>query len=128
MLRLHFLQQWYALRNPEMEEALYDLPTLRRFAGLGGRDAIPDETTIVSFCRLLETHELAAKLFECVKAHLARKGRSLRSGTIVEATIIAAPSPTKNQDGERDPEMHKTKKCNYWHIGMKAHVGVDDCG
>ena len=99
MLRVHLLQQWYALSDPAMEEALYEIPTLRRFAGLGGRDAIPDETTILNFRRLLETHGLAAQLFERVNAHLARKGQSLRAGTIVDATIIAAPSSTKNQDG-----------------------------
>ena len=126
MLRVHFLQQWYALSDPAMEEALYEIPTLRRFAQLGGRDAIPDETTILNFRRLLEAQGLAKKIFERVKAHLARKGQSLRAGTIVDATIIAAPSSTKNQDGERDPEMHQTKKGNQWHFGMKAHIGVDD--
>jgi IS5 family transposase len=126
MLRVHFLQQWYALSDPAMEEALYEIPTLRRFAGLGGRDAIPDETTILNFRRLLETHGLAAKLFERVNAHLARKGQSLRAGTIVDATIIAAPSSTKNAEGERDPEMCQTKKGNQWFFGMKAHIGVDE--
>lgn len=126
MLRVHFLQQWYALSDPAMEEALYEIPTLRRFAQLGGRAAIPDETTILNFRRLLEAQGLAKKIFERVNAHLARKGQSLRAGTIVDATIIAAPSSTKNQDGERDPEMHQTKKGNQWHFGMKAHIGVDD--
>ena len=126
MLRVHFLQQWYALSDPAMEEALYEIPTLRRFAQLGGRDAIPDETTILNFRRLLEAQGLAKKIFERVNVHLARKGQSLRAGTIVDATIIAAPSSTKNQDGERDPEMHQTKKGNQWHFGMKAHIGVDD--
>lgn len=126
MLRVHLLQQWYALSDPAMEEALYEIPTLRRFAGLGGHDAIPDETTILNFRRLLETHGLAVQLFERVNAHLARKGQSLRAGTIVDATIIAAPSSTRNQDGERDPQMHQTKKGNQWHFGMKAHIGVDD--
>lgn len=126
MLRIHFLQQWYALSDPAMEEALYDTPVMRRFARLGGLDDIPDETTILNFRRLLETHDLARELFERVNAHLARKGQSLRAGTIVDATIIAAPSSTKNADGERDPEMHQTKKGNQWHFGMKAHIGVDD--
>ncbi len=126
MLRIHFLQQWYALSDPAMEEALYDTAVMRRFAGLSGLDAIPDETTILNFRRLLETHDLARKLFERVNAHLARKGQSLRAGTIVDATIIAAPSSTKNKDGKRDPEMHQTKKGNQWHFGMKAHIGVDD--
>ncbi len=131
MLRIHFLQQWYALSDPAMEEALYDTPVMRRFARLGGLDYIPDETTILNFRRLLETHDLARKLFERVNAHLARKGQSLRAGTIVDETIVdetivAAPSSTKNADGERDPEMHQTKKGNQWHFGMKAHIGVDD--
>ncbi|MEN4013929.1 MAG: IS5 family transposase [Bellilinea sp.] len=126
MLRIHFLQQWYALSDPAMEEALYDTPAMRRFAQIGGLADIPDETTILNFRRLLETHDLAEKLFQQVNAHLARKGLSLRSGTIVDATIISAPSSTKNQDGERDPAMHQTKKGNQWFFGMKAHIGVDD--
>ena len=126
MLRIHFLQQWYALSDPAMEEALVDTPVMRRFAQLGGMDEVPDETTILNFRRLLETHDLAGKIFQQVNAHLARKGLSLRSGTIVDATIINAPSSTKNADGERDPEMHQTKKGNQWFFGMKAHIGVDD--
>ena len=109
-----------------MEEALVDTAGMRRFAQLGGLADIPDETTILNFRRLLETHGLAEKLFQQVNAHLQRKGLSLRSGTIVDATIISAPSSTKNQDGQRDPEMHQTKKGNQWHFGMKAHIGVDD--
>jgi IS5 family transposase len=126
MLRIHLLQQWYALSDPAMEEALVDTPVMRRFAQLGGLDDIPDETTILNFRRLLETHGLAEKLFKQVNAHLQRKGLSLRSGTIVDATIINAPSSTKNADGERDPEMHQAKKGNQWFFGMKAHIGVDD--
>lgn len=126
MLRVHFLQQWYALSDPAMEEALYDTAVMRRFACLNGLDSIPDETTILNFRRLLETHDLAPKILARVNAHLARQGQSLRAGTIVDATIIAAPSSTKNQDRERDPEMHQTKKGNQWHFGMKAHIGVDD--
>ena len=126
MLRIHFLQQWYALSDPAMEEALYDTPVMRRFARLSGLDNVPDETTILNFRRLLETHGLAESIFERVNAHLARKGQSLKAGTIVDATIIAAPSSTKNQDGERDPEMHQTKEGNQWHFGMKAHIGVDE--
>ena len=126
MLRIHFLQQWYALSDPAMEEALFDTPVMRRFARLNGLDNIPDETTILNFRRLLETQGLAERIFERVNAHLARKGQSLRAGTIVDATIIAAPSSTKNQGGERDPQMHQTKKGNQWHFGMKAHIGVDD--
>ena len=126
MLRVHFLQQWYALSDPGMEEALYDTPVMRRFAGLGGLDTVPDETTILNFRRLLETHDLARQMLEQVNTFLSRKGLSLRGGTIVDATIIAAPSSTKNGDGRRDPEMHQTKKGNQWHFGMKAHIGVDD--
>ena len=126
MLRIHLLQQWYALSDPAMEEALHEIPTLRRFAQLGGLDNVPDETTILNFRRLLETHGLAARMLEAVNAHLARKGQSLRSGTIVDATLIAAPSSTKNADHARDPEMHQTKKGNQWYFGMKAHIGVDD--
>lgn len=109
-----------------MEEALYEIPTLRRFAQLGGRDPIPDETTILNFRRLLKTHGLPRQIFDRVNAHLSHKGQSLRAGTIVDATIIAAPSSTKNKDGERDPEMHHMKKGNQWHVGMKAHIGMDD--
>ncbi|WDJ24059.1 IS5 family transposase [Xanthomonas campestris pv. raphani] len=126
MLRIHLLQQCYALSDPAMEEALHEIPTLRRFAQLGGLDDIPDETTILNFRRLLETHGLAARMLEAVNAHLARKGQSLRSGTIVDATLIAAPSSTKNADHARDPEMHQTKKGNQWYFGMKAHIGVDE--
>ncbi|MCC5051634.1 IS5 family transposase (plasmid) [Xanthomonas campestris pv. campestris] len=126
MLRIHLLQQWYALSDPAMEEALHEIPTLRRFAQLGGLDNFPDETTILNFRRLLETHGLAARMLEAVNAHLARKGQSLRSGTIVDATLIAAPSSTKNTDHARDPEMRQTKKGNQWYFGMKAHIGVDE--
>ncbi|WP_254813450.1 IS5 family transposase [Xanthomonas campestris pv. campestris] len=126
MLRIHLLQQWYALSDPAMEEALHEIPTLRRFAQLGGLDNVPDETTILNFRRLLETHGLSARMLEAVNAHLARKGQSLRSGTIVDATLIAAPSSTKNADHARDPEMHQTKKGNQWYFGMKAHIGVDE--
>ena len=126
MLRIHLLQQWYALSDPAMEEALHEIPTLRRFAQLGGLDNVPDETTILNFRRLLETHGLAARMLEAVNAHLARKGQSLRSSTIVDATLIAAPSSTKNADHARDPEMRQTKKGNQWYFGMKAHIGVDE--
>ena len=126
MLRIHLLQQWYALSDPAMEEALHEIPTLRRFAQLGGLDNVPDETTILNFRRLLETHGLAARMLEAVNAHLAHKGQSLRSGTIVDATLIAAPSSTKNTDHARDPEMRQTKKGNQWYFGMKAHIGMDE--
>lgn len=126
MLRVHFLQQWYALSDPAMEEALYDTPVIRRFANISGLDRIPDETTILNFRRLLETHGLAARMLEAVNAHLQRKGLSLRAGTIVDATIIHAASSTKNADKKRDPEMHQTRKGNQWYFGMKAHIGVDE--
>jgi IS5 family transposase len=126
MLRIHFMQQWYALSDPAMEDALYEIESMRRFAGIElNEDAIPDESTILQFRRLLEKHSLAPKLLEAVNAHLIAKGLLLRQGTIVDATIIAAPSSTKNASGKRDPEMHSTKKGNQWHFGMKAHIGVD---
>lgn len=112
MLRIHLLQQWYALSDPGMEEALHEIASMRLFARLSGLDTIPDETTILNFRRLLEMHGLAAKMLEAVNAHLARKGQSLRAGTIVDATIIHAPSSTKNADKARDPEMHQTRKGN----------------
>lgn len=126
MLRIHFMQQWYALSDPGMEDALYEIESMRRFARLDlGDDALPDETTILKFRRLLETHDLAGKLLEAVNAHLGHKGLLLRHGTIVDATIIHAPSSTKNRDGKRDPDMHQTKKGNQYFFGMKAHIGVD---
>lgn len=112
MLRIHFLQQWYALSDPSMEEALYDTAVMRRFAGINSLERIPDETTILNFRRLLETHGLGDKMLEAVNAHLQRQGLSLRAGTIVDATIIHAPSSTKNADKARDPEMHQTRKGN----------------
>ena len=126
MLRIHCLQQWYALSDPAMEEELYEIASMRQFAGLSlARGAVPDETTILNFRHLLERHDLARAIFEAVKAHLQAAGLLLRQGTIVDATIIAAPSSTKNSTGERDPEMHQTKKGNQWYFGMKAHIGVD---
>lgn len=124
MLRVHLMQNWFALSDPAMEEALYEIASLRSFAGLG-LEAIPDETTILNFRHLLEASDLAEDIFKQVNAHLTRKGLLLKRGSIVDATIIAAPSSTKNESGERDPEMHQTKKGNQWHFGMKAHIGVD---
>lgn len=124
MLRVHLMQNWFALSDPAMEEALYEIASLRTFAGLG-LEAIPDETTILNFRHLLEANDLAEDIFKQVNAHLAKKGLLLKRGSIVDATIIAAPSSTKNESGERDPEMHQTKKGNQWHFGMKAHIGVD---
>ena len=124
MLRVHLMQNWFALSDPAMEEALYEIASLRTFAGLG-LEAIPDETTILNFRHLLEASDLAEDIFKQVNAHLTRKGLLLKRGSIVDATIIAAPSSTKNSTGERDPEMHQTKKGNQWHFGMKAHIAVD---
>jgi IS5 family transposase len=124
MLRVHLMQNWFALSDPAMAEALYEIASLRTFAGLG-LEAIPDETTILNFRHLLEASDLAEDIFKQVNAHLARKGLLLKRGSIVDATIIAAPSSTKNSTGERDTEMHQTKKGNQWHFGMKAHIAVD---
>ncbi len=126
MLRIHLLQQWYSLSDPAMEEALIEVPTMRRFAGIDLiSDRIPDETTILTFRHLLEKHGLGDQIFETVKAHLGERGMTMRQGTIVDATLIAAPSSTKNKAGKRDPEMHQTKKGNQWYYGMKVHIGVD---
>lgn len=126
MLRIHFLQHWFNLSDPAAEEALYESPTLRGFAGIDlGAEPAPDETTILRFRHLLEAHDLSARIFEDVLAHLEAKGMKIATGTIVDATIIAAPSSTKNKQKARDPEMHQTKKGNQWHFGMKGHFGVD---
>jgi IS5 family transposase len=125
MLRIHFLQQWFNLSDPAMEEALYDTALFREFAGLDmGEDHLPDESTILRFRHLLERHQLSLQLLATVNATLTAKGLLLKSGTVVDATLIAAPSSTKNSSGERDPEMHQTKKGNQWHFGMKAHIGA----
>jgi len=126
MLRIYFLQQWYQLSDPGAEEALYDIQSMRAFAGLElGHDAIPDETTILNFRRLLERHDLTKALFEAVSRHLEDKGALLRGGTIMDATLIAASPSTKNKDGKRDPDMSQSKKANQWYFGMKVHIGVD---
>ena len=126
MLRIYFMQQWYGLSDPAMEDALYDIESMRRFADIDlGSDEIPDETTILHFRHLLEKHELTRKIFEKTKRYLLDKGLLLREGTIVDATIISAPTSTKNQSNTRDKEMHQTKKGNQWYFGMKAHVGTD---
>ena len=125
MLRIHFLQNWFGLSDVAMEEALFDVPLYRQFAGLGGMNRLPDRVSILRFRHLLEQHELAPKMLEAVNATLAAKGLLLKEGTAVDATLIAAPSSTKNGTGTRDPEMHQTKKGNQWHFGMKAHIGVD---
>ena len=125
MLRVHLMQNWFALSDPAMEEALYEIASLRNFAGLDLGEPIPDETTILNFRHMLEEYELADDILKQVNAHLARKGLLLKRGSIVDATIIAAPSSTKNAEGARDPEMHQTSKGNQWFFGMKAHIGVD---
>jgi IS5 family transposase len=126
MLRIHLLQQWYALADPAMEEALYDSQAMRGFAGIDlAVDTVPDETTILHFRHWLERHDLSRSLFDEVSALLEERGLLMRQGTIVDATIIAAPSSTKNKEKSRDPEMHQTRKGNQWHFGMKAHIGVD---
>ncbi|VVN82815.1 IS5 family transposase ISThi1 [Pseudomonas fluorescens] len=125
MLRVHLMQNWFGYSDPAMEEALYETNILRQFSGLS-LERIPDETTILNFRRLLEKHELAAGILAVINGYLGDRGLSLRQGTIVDATLIHAPSSTKNQDGKRDPEMHQAKKGNQWYFGMKAHIGVDD--
>ena len=126
MLRVYCLQQWYNLSDPGAEEALYDIQSMRAFAGLElGRDAIPDETTILNFRHLLERHELTKAIFAAVAEHVAAEGELLRGGTIVDATLIAASPSTKNREQKRDPEMSSSKKGNQWYFGLKAHVGVD---
>ena len=126
MLRIHFLQQWFNLSDPAMEEALYDTALFREFAGLDmGEDHLPDESTILRFRHLLEAHNLSVQILATVNATLTAKGLLLKQGTAIDATLIAAPSSTKNSSGERDPEMHQTKKGNQWHFGMKAYIGVD---
>jgi IS5 family transposase len=126
MLRIYFLQQWYDLSDPAVEEALYDSQAMRRFVGIDlGREAAPDETTVCKFRHLLEAHDLGRKLFQGVWDHLEANGLKVSRGTIVDATIIAAPPSTKNRDKARDPEMHQTRKGQQWYFGMKAHIGVD---
>lgn len=129
MLRIYFMQQWFNLSDPAMEDALYDSESMRRFAGVElTEDAIPDETTILRFRHLLEQHALTEQIFTLVRGLLERKRLLLKSGTIVDATIIAAPPSTKNAEGARDPEMHQVRKGKEWHFGMKAHVGCDRRG
>lgn len=126
MLRLYFLQQWYALADEALEDMLYDSQAMRTFAGLDlGVESVPDATTLLKFRHLLEAHQLTVSLLQEVNAHLAERKLLMKEGTIVDATIIAAPSSTKNQARARDPEMHQTKKGNAWHFGLKAHIGVD---
>ena len=126
MLRIHFLQHWFNLSDPAVEEALYDSRSMRRFVGIDlGREPVPDETTVCKFRHLLEAHNLGDQLFVLINEYLQENGLKVSTGTIVDATIIDAPSSTKNKDKARDPEMHQTKKGNQWYFGMKGHIGVD---
>ena len=126
MLRIHFLQHWFSLSDPGAEEALYDSCALRKFVGIDlGREPVPDETTICKFRHLMERHNLGDQLFHLVNDYLKENGMTLSRGTIVDASIIHAPSSTKNKKKERDPDMHQTRKGNQWYFGMKAHIGVD---
>ena len=126
MLRVYFLQQWYGLADEALEDALYDSQALQRFAGIElDAEGVPDATTLLKFRRLLETHDLCKALFNAINADLAARGLLLREGTLVDATLIAAPSSTKNEKRTRDPQMHQTKKGNQWYFGLKAHIGTD---
>ena len=126
MLRIYFLQQWFNLSDPAVEEALYDSAVMRSFVGIDlGREPVPDETTVCKFGHLLEEHGLGGRMLEAVNLHLQSQGVRITTGTIVDATIIHAPSSTKNREQKRDPEMHQTRKGKQWYFGMKAHVGVD---
>ncbi|EBV3304297.1 IS5 family transposase [Salmonella enterica subsp. enterica serovar Enteritidis] len=125
MLRVHLMQNWFGYSDPAMEEALYETTILRHFSGLN-LQRIPDETTILNFRRLLEKNQLAGGILAVINGYLGDRGLSLRQGTIVDATLISAPSSTKNKDGKRDPEMHQTKKGNQYYFGAKAHIGTDD--
>lgn len=127
MLRIYFMQQWYGLSDPAMEDSLYDIESMRRFAGID-IESIPDETTILNFRHFLERHRLTERLFEISSQYLSDHGLLLNEGTIVDATIISAPGSTKNKEKQRDPEMKQTKKGNTWHFGMKAHIGTDTQG
>ena len=126
MLRIHFMQQWFGMSDPAMEEALHDVPMYREFAQLdAGATRLPDESTILRFRNLLEEHGLSPQMLATINANLSAHGLLLKVGTVVDAILIAAPSSTKNSTGESDPDMHQTKKGYQWHFGMKAHIGVD---
>ena len=129
MLRVYFMQQWFNLSDPQAEDALYDIEPMRRFAGIElAEDAVPDETTILRFRHLLEEHRLTEAIFAEVRTLLEKRGLLLKSGTIVDATIISAPSSTKNEAKQRDPEMHQTRKGKNWYFGMKFHIGASKRG
>jgi len=125
MLRIHFMQQWFSLSDPGMEEAFFDTPLYREFAQLPALGRLPDESTILRFRHRLEKHKLAEQVLATVNLLLEQRGLLLKAGTAVDATLIAAPSSTKNKDKARDPEMHSSQKGNEWHFGMKAHIRVD---
>jgi transposase, IS5 family len=126
MLRVYFLQQWYGLADEALEDALYDSQALQQFARIDlNAEGVPDATTLLNFRHLLETHDLCKGLFRAINADLTARGLLLREGTLVDATLIAAPPSTKNKEKQRDPEMHQTKKGNQWYFGMKAHIGAD---
>jgi IS5 family transposase len=126
MLRIYFLQQWYGLADEALEDALYDSQALQGFARIDlCAEGVPDATTLLKFRRLLETHDLCQGLFSAINVDLAARGLLLREGTLVDATLIAAPPSTKNKERQRDPEMHQTRKGNQWYFGMKAHIGAD---
>ena len=125
MLRINCMQQWYSMSDPAMEDALYEIASMRLFADLSLDGAIPDHTTIMNFRHLLERHGLTHQIFNEVSTWLSEAGVLIKEGTLLDATIIEGPSPTKNKAGERDPEMHQTRKGNQWHFGMKAHIDVD---
>ncbi len=126
MLRVYFLQQWYGLADEALEDALYDSQALQRFARMDlSAEGVPDATTLLNFRHLLETHDLCKGLFSAINADLAARGLFLRGGTLVDATLIAAPPSTKNAKQQRDPEMYQTQKGNQWYFGMKAHIGAD---
>lgn len=129
MLRIHFLQQWFDLSDPAAEDAIYDSESMRRFVGVElGEDTVPDESTILRFRHLLEEHDLGAAIFAEVRSLLEEKGLLVKQGTIVDATILSAPSSTKNRTETRDPEMRQTQKGNTWYFGMKVHIGTDRRG
>ncbi len=127
MLRIHFLQHWFELSDPGAEEVLYDSRAMRQFVGIDlGKEPVPDETTILNFRHLMEKYNLGDELFRLVNVYLAESGLKVNRGTIVDATIINAPTSTKNKDKQRDPDMHQTRKGNQWYFGMKTHIGVDN--
>lgn len=126
MLRVHAMQLFYNLSDPAMEDALYEIESMRQFSGLRLSGNLPDETTILNFRHFLEEHKFGKIIFETINTHLAGQGLILREGSIVDATILSAPTSTKNSTGERDPDMYQTKKGNQWYFGMKMHIGTDD--